>query len=167
MKGAALFERFGVPGIVGAVLLLFAVVFWFGSVAPLRTEAQELRAEQDRLAATTGAADRTHAAAAPARQLPSFAQAPELLKQLNALAEKHGVAVARTSYQVQTQGATRRFEIAMPLKVAYPVLRAYLRDALALSAGASLDDLNLHRAAAGDPAVDADVRLSYSFAAAP
>ncbi|MDD5250692.1 MAG: type 4a pilus biogenesis protein PilO [Rhodocyclaceae bacterium] len=164
MKLGAL-DRLGLPGVVGAGLLLFCVAFYFGTIAPAQEELANLAAEKAQLAAAQAGAH--HARAAPVQALPSFAQAPELLKQLNALAEKHGVVVTRSSYQVKSTDGTRRFEIDMPLKIAYPLLRAYLRDALALSPTASLDDLNLQRAQATDPAVDADVRLSFSFAAVP
>jgi hypothetical protein len=166
VKGAVIVDRLGVPGIIGAALLLFCVAFFLSAVLPVKDEIDDLRATQDRLAKAVAQADRP-VVAAPTQALPSFANAPELLKQLYVLAERHGVTVARSSYQVETRDSTRRFRIDMPVRVAYPTLRAWLRDALALSPTASLDDLDLHRAAANDPALDADVRLSYSFAATP
>ena len=93
--------------------------------------------------------------------------APELLKQLNALADRHGVVIGRTSYRLTRRDALRRLEVSMPLKVSYPSLRGYLRDALTLSASAALDELSLQRANAGDTVLEAQVRLSYGFAAAP
>ncbi|HEX8989666.1 MAG TPA: type 4a pilus biogenesis protein PilO, partial [Rhodocyclaceae bacterium] len=99
-----------------------------------------------------------------AAALPSVAQAPELLKQLNALAQKDGVAITRSAYQMKQQDSQRRLEVDLPLKASYPTLRAYLRDVLTASPAARLDDLNLHRATAGDPTVDADVRFSFGFA---
>lgn len=166
MKGAAIVDRLGVPGIIGAALLLFCVAFYLSAVLPLRDDIDDLHAARDRLANAAAQAERP-VATAPTQKLPSFAQAPELMKQLYVLAEKDGVALARTSYQVETRDATRHFRIDMPVRAAYPTLRTWLRDALALSPTAALDDLDLHRAAATDPALEADVRLSYSFAATP
>lgn len=167
MKRTAAIERLGVPGIIGAGLLLFCVSFYFGATAPARSELADLRAEKDRLVAAAALAGRLRADAAPAQALPPSAEAPELLKRLDALAAKHGVTVARTSYQVKTLDGTRRFEADVPLKAAYPLLRGYLRDVLALSPTASLDDLRLQRSQATDPAIDAEVRLSFGFAATP
>lgn len=165
MNRAAVLERLGLPGIAGAVLLLLGAILYAALVLPLHEAVGDLQAERARLASSAQA--ERPAAAAPVRRLPSFTQAPDLLKQLNALAQRDGVTVTRSSYQVKAEDARRIFEVDLPLKVAYPTLRSYLRDVVALAPTARLDDLNLHRAAASDPLVDADVRLSFSFAAAP
>ena len=164
MRRPAILDRLGVPGVAGLGLLLFSAAFHLAATAPARAELDDLRAEIGRL--TAAAPGSRPAAVVPVQQLPSFAQAPELLKQINALAEKNGVAVTRSSYQVKAEDSTRVYEVDLPLRVAYPTLRAYLRDVLSLAPTARLDDLNLHRAQATDPVVDAEVRLSFSFAAA-
>lgn len=160
----AVLERLGHWGVVGIGLLLFCLSFHFSTIAPLRAELAGLEAENDAL--TTSARRQVDGAGA-ARPLPPLTQAPELLKQLDALAGKHGVSVERATYRLKSREGERRLEISMPLRVAYPGLRGYLRDALALAATASLDELDLQRGQAGDTSVDAQVRLSYAFAAAP
>lgn len=165
MRNLAIMERLGWPGVAGVALLLACLVFYLAATAPARAERDDLAAEKERLATAVAEAGRP-AAATAVQKLPPFAQAPELLKQLDALAQKDGVAVTRTSYQVKDEDSHRVFEVELPLKVAYPTLRGYLRDVLALSPTARLDDLDLHRAQASDPALDADVRLSFTFARA-
>ncbi|OHC71260.1 MAG: hypothetical protein A2045_01940 [Rhodocyclales bacterium GWA2_65_20] len=163
----AILEKLGLPGIAGLGLLLFCLSFYFGNVAPVRAELASLESEEAQLVATAAA---NRAAAAPAQEagtgqaLPGLIEAPELLRQLNTLANKHGVAVERTAYQIKDKDGPRRLEVSMPLKVGYPALRSYLRDALRLTAAASLDELSLQRSQAGDAAVAAQVRLSYGFA---
>lgn len=166
-------EKLGMPGVAGIGLLLFCLPFYFGNIAPLRNELTSLENEKAQLAATAAAlADAAHGAdsargAGAGKGLPHLTAAPELLMQLNSLAEKHGLVVERTSYQFKGKDGSPRLEISMPLKASYPSLRAYLRDALALTTSASLDELTLQRSQASDPAVDAQVRLSYGFAATP
>lgn len=166
MNRQLIMERLGLPGIAGAVLLLLCVIFYVTMTAPARAEVEALHGERDRLGGALAQAGQRRAAAPVVQQLPPLAQAPELLKQLNAVAQKNGVTVTRSSYQVKAEDSKRVFEVDLPLKLAYPTLRAYLHDVLAMAPTAQLEDLNLHRAQAADPLIDADVRLSFSFAAA-
>jgi hypothetical protein len=164
MKAAL--DRLGVAGVIGAGLLLFSVFFYLGATAPARAERSELQTEKDRLTAAAARSGRARASAGPAQLLPSVTQAPDLLKQLNALGLKDGVVVARSTYEVKAQDSQRILEVNLPLKVAYPMLRTYVRDVLGLAPTARLEELNLHRAMATDPSVDADLRFSFSFSAA-
>lgn len=161
----AILERLGLPGVAGFGLLLFCLSFFFGSVQPLQEEQASLAAEKTQL--TADITRQLAASPAPgAGALSPLAVAPELLKQLNDLAEKHGIAVERTSYVLKDKEGPLRLEVSMPLKVGYPALRAYLRDALALPAG-TLEELSLQRSQASDTTVAAQVRLSYGFSRSP
>lgn len=172
MTGVML-ERLGMPGIAGIGLLLFCLPFYFGNVAPAQTELANLENERAQLAATAaGRAAAAHGAAGAretgsAQPLPPLADAPEVLKQLNSLAEKYGVVVERASYQMKGKDGQRQLEIGLPLKFgSYPTLRAYLREALALTASASLEELSVQRQQASDAGVEVQLRLSYSFGGA-
>ncbi|MGE5466792.1 MAG: GspMb/PilO family protein [Ignavibacteria bacterium] len=163
MRAPAILRRLGLAGMAGAGLLIASLTFFVAATLPARAERDDLQAEAARL---SHAAAPARQAEAPVQRLPSFAQAPELLKQLNALAQRNGVTVTRSAYQVKAEDTKRIFEVELPLKLTYPVLRTYLRDVLASSPTARLDDLNVHRTLASDPTLDAEVRLSFSFAAA-
>ena len=166
---AAILERLGTPGVVGLGILLFCLSFYLGNLAPMGDELAALESQGAQLAAEA-ATRREGAGAAGAgadRRLPPLVEAPELLKQLDGLAGKYGAVVQRASYQLTGKEGPLRLEVSMPLKMTYPSLRAYLRDALALTASASLDELNLQRPQATDAMVEAQVRLSFGFAAAP
>lgn len=151
-------EKLGWPGVMGIGLLLFCLSFFFGHFLPLLDELHRLERERASLA---GTADAT--AERPPLPLPSV---PEQLKQLNALATRHGIAIERATYRMQDRAAQLRLEVSMPLTLSYPVLRAYLRDVLAMPA-AALEELMLQRAQATDMAVEAQLRLSFGFARAP
>lgn len=163
MRRFPLLAGLGAAGIAGIVLLLGSLVFTLAATLPLRAERDRLDGERQRLAAAAVPGGQAQAAAPV--HLPPLAQAPEVLKQLNALAQKDAVAITRSTYQVKTEDARRVYQVDLPLKASYPTLRTYLRDVLASNPTVRLDDLNLHRATASDPNVDADVRLSFSFAA--
>lgn len=164
MKSAVL-ERLGPPGTIGIGVLLFCLAFHVGNVAPLLAERAALADAAAQLAAAAG--QRGSAAPANASPLPPLTDAPALLKRLNALTEKHGSVIERVTYQLKGTGSVLRLEVRLPLKMTYPALRAFLREALALSAVASLDEAALHRDHAGDLAVEARLRLSYAFVATP
>lgn len=164
MKAPAL-ERLGHTGVAGLGLFVFSLAFYFGNVAPAHEELAQLQRQQARLVADAAAA-REARYGGQARGLPSLAEAPELLKQLSAVADKHGVVVASTSYQLKDKGGQLQLDVNLPLRATYPSLRAYLRDALALAAPAAISDITLKRAQASDTALDAQMRLSYSFSGA-
>ncbi len=162
-------ERLGLPGVAGLGLLLFALSFYLGNVAPVQAEVAKLRADKAQLAAATappaGAAPAAGGAAAPS--LPTLRTAPELLLQLNAAATRYSVTADRATYEIKTKDGQRRLQVGLPVTAPYPSLRAYLRDALALAPGASLDELHMSRPQATDPAVLATMTLSYALSSAP
>lgn len=157
-------QKLGLGGVLGCGLLLFCLAFYIGSMVPAEEELASLSGERTRLARDVA---QLAAGAASTRDVAPPIAVADLLKRLNLLAEKHGLTVERSAYQLKGEEGARRLEISMPLRVAYPALRAYLRDALALSPGAALDELSLQRTHAGDPALTAQVRLSFAVATAP
>jgi len=160
---AALLERLGLPGVIGAGLLLFCVVFYLAVVAPAqatRVELQERKAEQ---VALVGSPDAPASSRAP---LLPFSAAPALLTQLNALADQNGVAIERTTYLLRDEGGVRHLDVSMPVKAGYPALRGFLRDAMTQKA-ASLEELSLQRSLVTETQLQAQVRLSFRFAATP
>ena len=166
-------ERLGLPGILGIGLLLFCLSFYVGTIAPARTELEQLTSEKTKLIARAAAeagiknGSGTAGDTASVGPLPLATAIPQLLKNLNAAAEKHGVTIERASYSSSDKDGRRRLVINLPLQASYPSLRGYLRDALALAPLTSLDELHLQRAQSSIPVVEASVRLSYYFTVAP
>ena len=164
---APILERLGMPGVLGLGLLLFSFAFTLGSIAPARTELAGLKQQAAQLQARLPEPGRPGVEpSAPAEALPSIASLPELLKNLNALAEQRGVTIDRASYALTGREGQRRMEINLPLKAGYPALRGYLRDVLTLRASPSLDELTLKRQQSTDTVVEANVRLSYPLSPA-
>lgn len=164
MKMAAL-ERLGKPGVLGLGVLLFCLSFYLGHIAPAQLELARLQRESARLAATYPAGEAGDAAAP--RQLPSFATATDSLKAVYALAEQHGLKPDRGSYQLSDKDGRQRLAASLPLQGSYPSLRAYLHEVLALPAAPALDELVLQRPKASDALIEANLQLSFYFAASP
>jgi hypothetical protein len=161
-------ERLGLPGVIGLGLMLFALSFYLSNVAPARAELASLRQQEAQLRAEMPATtDADAGRPAVSEALPPISAFPELLKELNALAEQRGVTIERASYTLSDRDGKRRMEINLPLKASYLSLRIYLRDVLMLRASPSLDELTLKRQQATDTVIEANVRLSYQFAPAP
>lgn len=159
-------DRLGLPGAIGIGCLLFSVVFHVSSVAPVLEQLERLDAEKRQLEAAADARQRERAQAGTARgAMPATADVPAVLKRLAALGEQSHLAMESVSYAMTDAAGIRRLEVSFPLKVGYPQLRAWLRDALELTSTASLDELSLQRLRADDASLDAQVRLSYRFIA--
>lgn len=158
-------ERFGLPGGVGIALIVFSLYFTLGILLPDETRLERLGAERDRLAAAApgalGPGPGVLAVAAPVDAL------PDVLKQLQALADGSGLVVERAAYVLKAYDSTRRLEVSLPLLGSYPAIRSYLRAALALTPAASLDELSLQRTQASASGVTGQVRLSYLFVESP
>lgn len=163
-------DRLGTPGIVGLGLMLFCLSFYLGSIAPAQDELVNLQQEAAQLLAVAGPPGAGEGEGAERRAaseaLRPLAALPELLKELNLLAQQRGIVIDRASYALSERDGQRRMEVNLPLVAGYPLLRAYLRDLL-LKGGPSLDELSFKRRQASDPQVEANIRLSYPLAPAP
>jgi Tfp pilus assembly protein PilO len=168
-KKLAALEKLGLPGVAGLGLLLFSLSFYLGNLLPAQAELAALRHQKVQLQneAAARAVPGKAGAGGPAHVLPSLAEVPELLKALNEAATRNGVTITRSSYQLKGRGGQQRLEISLPLRTTYPALRAWLKDAQALAAPATLAELSLQRSLAGEPQIEAQVRLAYAFRSGP
>lgn len=153
----------GVAGVMGIGLLLFCLSLLFSHLFPMQDTLTQLERQREALAP---ARVPTRLAATTERPQLPLPAAPEQLKQLNALATRHGIVIERATYQMKELAGQTRLEVRMPLNLSYPVLRAFLRDVLAMPAVA-LEQLALQRAQVSDARVEAQLRLSFGFAGAP
>lgn len=163
-------DRLGIPGVAALGLLLFCLSLYAGNIAPARNQLASLRSQVAQLASeaqppgpdTGGPPDAK--AGAP---LPAFTTATEAQKELNRIAEQHGVTIDHASYQLNNKDGQLRLEISLPLKGGYSALRSFLLEVLALPAAPTLDEVLLQRSQATDPLIEANVRFSFYFAAPP
>jgi hypothetical protein len=164
-------DQLGKMGILGLGILFFCLTFYLGNIVPAQGELATLDNETRRLLAATQASTAASQANAVAsstpRQRQPFQNASEALKQLSTLAEQHGLTIERATYLLSDQDGQRRLTVELPLKASYAALRAYLRTLLAQTAGPELDELILQRPKSSEALVEANLRLSYYFAATP
>lgn len=156
----------GIPGILSVGLGLFSLSFYFGNVAP----AESLLATMDRDALRLKAQlaqlpKREERGASEPTILPVAADVPALIARLGEIGDKSGFAIDRAAFRQIDDGKLRRLEVALPLKGTYPAIRAFLREAATQSAATTIDEITLSRGSRADATVDAQIRLSYYFAA--
>lgn len=169
--------RLGLVGAAGLLLLLLAGVFWFGTVRPAQAERDRLAeraarlAERSRVAAALPAREPDSPERRMARFLAAFpdsAGAPATLLGLQAIAARHGLRLASGEYRFAPEPGTDlvRYQITLPVKAAYPAVRAFLDDALVAMPTLAIDALSLKRESAGAREVEGRVQLSL-FVARP
>lgn len=156
--------RLGIPGVAGAGLALFCLSFYLGTIADDRAELAALQEEEIRLAATVQSNIAPGRTAAPTA-LPLLSSAPDLITRLKEAGTKLGLDIDPMSYALTTEAGWQRYDVSLPVKASYPVLRRYLQEALALSSAAAINSLHLTRGNSADPTVETTVQISYYFAA--
>lgn len=93
---------------------------------------------------------------------PSAQSRPERVAQLIALAQQHGLSWQRSEYVygVDAQLPLSRYQLAMPLSGSYESLRSFIAEALANDDALALDGLQLRRAEAKTPELQAELRFT-------
>jgi hypothetical protein len=169
----SLLDRLGIPGVISLGLMLFCLSFYLGNLGPAQEALKDLKQEAAQLlAAAGGQAEEISETAATKHSvslqpLPFLNAFPQILHDLNALAEQHRLIMEDASYTLTEDAGQRRMEINLPFKTGYLPLRAYLRAILLLKIAPSLDELTLKRQRSTDPLIEANLRLFYYFAPAP
>lgn len=163
-----LLERLGKPGIAGLGVLLFCISFYAGNLGPARSELTALQAQITQLNNAARPTGGVPGSASPvAKPLPAFSTATDAIKELVAIADRHGVTMDRATYQLEDKEGKRRLEISLPLKGNYASLRDYLLEVLALPTAPALDEVSLQRPQAVEPLLEANIRFSYYFTPGP
>lgn len=157
--------RLGIPGVVGAGLLLFCLSFGVSTLLPDREARDRLIEDEARLSVTAPTEGSSRSSKEPTiLRPPPLSSARQIFSDLDKLADASHLPLEQASYRLLEEESYVRYEASFPLKGSYPDLRAFIKDALALSTTAYLDELSLQRSAATDPMINASVRLVYVFA---
>jgi len=146
-------SRLGRPGLAAVLALLVALplMAWFTpppqALAPTAVPAAA-------------------ASVAPAPVLPVLPVLPHVgdpadrVADLLALALRHGIRVDRTQQQRQQQGPVQRLQLGLSAHGRYADLRAFIAAALEADPGLALDSVQLRRATADAPELDAELQWS-------
>lgn len=156
-------RRWGWPGLAAAALALLSAVLALGAAPQWRAQAEA--ADRDAARSARSAAEQPDAAQRDdtlLRSLPARGSAPQRLADLLALAELHGVTVARSEQRLAREPGlpVERLQVSMPVHGRYAELRAFIDAALTADAGLSLDSLRLQRATGAGGGVDAELQWS-------
>lgn len=164
------------PGMVALGLLVFCLGFYYYGVGPLQAELAMLEAQLAR-----SQAESSGTAAGPSgtdrvpqeledllRALPAEAALGTQVKEIHAIALKHGVGLRRGGYELvwETAGRFGRQRMVFQSDAAYGALRAFLREVLARQPALALEDASFSRRA-GNGALETTLTLTLLVARAP
>ena len=168
-------QRLGLPGAVGAALVVLAAGYaLFGLVPGL--EERDLAAERAQRAEARLARVQSGAEALPeppGRQLANFHQAlPAQLEataaidRIYAAALAEGLTLARGEYALQIDPETQhaRYQILLPVRGSSPQMRRFLGAALAAVPAVALEDVEFQRKEISEPELEARVRMTLYLA---
>jgi len=164
-----LLELLGLPGVVGLGIAIFGAAFYFSQLAPAERELRVQAANAERLraraterpaSANDGGEDlrRFYALFPPTEQLTGE------LERLYALARRANVELQQGEYRMEAKSVgPAAYRVSLPVRGAYPRIREFVAATLAEMPIASLDGLRFERRKAGDPILEAQVRLTLYF----
>lgn len=157
----------GTAGLVGAALLLIALLAYGAMVVPLYDEIASLKSEvAEARARITG---RLSPAATRDAELSSFYSffpkshsSPLWLGKIYGAAEETGVTLTSGEYEFQRTTGSRlgRYRISLPTHGSYEQVREFIAAVLKEVPAAALDDISLRREAIESPDLEARLRLT-------
>jgi hypothetical protein len=173
--GRDLNDRLGIVGLIGAGLLVLAVVLGLYA-PPLAREAEELRASADRAREQLEEARRRLAERPEISQqtaqlrdwIPSVDRANADVRLVFAAAQKSRIQLAKGDYTLANAdeaGRLQRFDVVLPVKDRYVTIKAFVAEVLRSVPNASLAELRIERAAANVEVLDAQIRFRLFYKA--
>lgn len=163
-------RRAGWPALAGATLLAAAGAIEFDSLPAARSKLADVRAAIVKARAQRNVPERATADAANLlAALPARDALEGIVAAIHQAAAAQGLATGAGEYRSRKEagGEVLRYEIALPLKGAYPALRAWLADLAAQQPALAIDELNLHRSTAEAGQVEGRLRLFLFLRARP
>ncbi len=150
----------GWPAVLGAGLLVFALVFHGTGLLPAQGRLAELQGDLAAQRALLARESRVRTTAAATGSLPAESSREKFLQQVHDAAQARGVRIDSAEYRQSREGRLVKSAFILPVHGTYPQLRAWLADIMNGIPALALDELSLHREAVGNPALDGRVRLS-------
>lgn len=160
---------------LGAVLVAAALAFHWLAVAPLerRVDALERSRGAERDGRIGRMEDELSRPGTPRGQLAAFyayfargERLTDLLARLHAMAAASGIEMTRAEYRMLSQPDRKldRYQIIVPVRGSYPVLRGFIAGVLRELPTASMDQIQFQRKAVGDDTVEAQITFVLHLA---
>lgn len=150
----------GWPAVLGAGLLVFALVFHGTGLLPARARLGELQANVAAQRAVLARESRAQKSGVAAGSLPAESNREKFLQQVHDAAQSRGVRIDSAEYRQTREGRLVKSAFILPVHGTYPQLRGWLADIMNGIPALALDEFSLHRDAVGNPALDGRVRLT-------
>lgn len=162
-------HRLGFAGLAGLAVAAGGLAVYLFAVLPAERQAQSGAAQLLHLRMQP----KTPSVAEPSRrgdgaalaefygQFPAMHTLPGLLKTLHALAQKHGITLARADFKFSRAEGEKllRYEITLPVKCSYLHLRSFIDEAARKLPTMGLSEISLKREAVGDSMVQAKLNF--------
>ncbi len=164
-------RRLGAVGLLGLMLLVLALGFFFSLVNPLQNRSlqHEQQLGQLRAAAQATQAEPILAAPDPIAMLPPDSSAAAAVGELEQLAHAHGFELTRGQYSVAAVVGVplARWQMVFQVEADYPALHAFVAAALERMPNLVLDEIKLKREQIEDVGLQTELRFSLFVETAP
>lgn len=169
---AAWFRLFTWPWLAATALLTVCMLFYILAIVPakqaltnLKQNIETMRRDETHLKA----ASQDNARNSPIGQLEAFYQqfptenaVPDSLEKMIKLAQSKGLNPKQAAYRIikNNPGELLSYQIALPIKGAYPSIMTYVFELLATTPNLSLDNVSFQRQKIGDAAIEATLKMT-------
>ena len=160
------------PWLVAGSLLAFGAGFYLSMVEPARDDLLAVRQKmtelQQEIQLAKHVASISQQPAAPSRLevfyrfFPPERSLPDWMEKVLAIAARNGLPLSEGDYQVSRikTGKLLRYQVTLPVKGAYPNIRAFIDGVLAEVPIASLDNVKFERQKIGESAVEVKMQIT-------
>jgi hypothetical protein len=159
-----LLDVLGAPGVLGIGLLLFCLPFYLTSVAPAEREVAKRNAAASNTTRLTAQPVTAPAGAAELerfyRRFPTLDALQSEFEALYAHARASKLQLAQGEYRLEKGVGLAAYRVTLPVRGSYGQVRQFIGHVLKDMPTASLDAVRFDRRKAGDPQVEAQVRLT-------
>ena len=165
---SALLARLGLPGVLGIGVLLACAGFYYSAVVPAERELGAQRLAAERLRSRTpyqpvAAGGREEELQRFYALFPPIERLSAELEELYGLARASKLELAQGEYRLDKGVGLWSYRVTLPVRGSYAQIRAFVGAVLREKPIASLDALRFERKKAGEPMLDAQLRLTVHF----
>ncbi len=162
-------RRLGWPGVAGIGMLLFSASFYLSSSLPVAEETALMRDSIASEMKNRSAASDQARSNSPGVQLKGFygyfppaRQLPDELAKIYGFADKQGLQLRQGEYRLiqEANAKLERYQVTLPLRGSYTQVRQLVAQVMNEMPVVSLDDLKFEKQQIGDPAIDAQIRIT-------